>query len=173
MPIFRSGQAVPSWCEMTFFEMVRLQEGQTYSFPRLANKEKLFVCEGHGSVLVGDVRSDATRGQICDLNEDGFIVSRVYEPTTMVRVCGNWGNEIGSYAVFTLDKSAHPRNDGDPTPYTRNTVFDQHYHDFDEYWIITKGRGRVVTEGQVYDVAPGDCVATGMGHHHYFPLVFE
>ena len=87
--------------------------------------------------------------------------------------CAETGGKIGSYAVFTLDKSAHPRNDGDPTPYARNTVFDQHYHDFDEYWIITKGRGRVVTEGQVYDVAPGDCVATGMGHHHDFPLVFE
>ena len=45
--------------------------------------------------------------------------------------------------------------------------------DFDEYWIIVKGRGKAVTEGISYDILPGDCVATGMGHHHDLPQVFE
>jgi mannose-6-phosphate isomerase-like protein (cupin superfamily) len=31
----------------------------------------------------------------------------------------------------------------------------------------------VVSEGKAYEVAPGDCLATGMGHHHDFPRVHE
>lgn len=36
-----------------------------------------------------------------------------------------------------------------------------------------RGRGTAVSEGKHYAVGPGDCVATGMGHHHGFPLVAE
>ena len=31
--------------------------------------------------------------------------------------------------------------------------------------------GEVVTEGKRFDVRDGDCVATGMGHHHDMPVV--
>jgi mannose-6-phosphate isomerase-like protein (cupin superfamily) len=57
--------------------------------------------------------------------------------------------------------------------YRKETNFDSHYHDCDEYWIFFKGRGVAVSEGKHYEVAAGDCVATGMGHHHDFPLVYE
>ncbi len=174
MPIFKNAQWLPSWCEMTFFEIANLKKGETRRFERAAAKEKLFVCEGLGSVLVGETEREAGPGQIYDLGSDGmFVVSNVDEPLTLVRVAGHWGEEIGSCGVFTLDKSDSPRNDGDPTAYPRNTVFDNHYHDFDEYWIIVNGRGRVVTEGQIFDVAAGDCVATAMRYHHDFPFVFE
>ena len=33
------------------------------------------------------------------------------------------------------------------------------------------GEGTVVSEGRHYQVGPGSCIATGMGHHHDFPLV--
>ena len=49
--------------------------------------------------------------------------------------------------------------------------FDCHFHDCDEYWILFAGRGIAVSEGKRYEVASGDCVATGMGHHHDFPIV--
>lgn len=91
----------------------------------------------------------------------------------VVVVSGDWGEETGSRGVFTLEASHAPRNAGDPADYPRNTDFDRHYHDCDEYWIILAGRGRVVTEGESFDVGPGDCVATPMGRHHDFPLVFE
>jgi mannose-6-phosphate isomerase-like protein (cupin superfamily) len=31
----------------------------------------------------------------------------------------------------------------------------------------------VYSEGKRYEVRPGDCVATGMGHHHDFAEVLE
>ncbi|MGH2616746.1 MAG: cupin domain-containing protein, partial [Thermomicrobiales bacterium] len=61
----------------------------------------------------------------------------------------------------------------DPVSYPKTTSFDSHYHDCDEYWIVWAGRGVAVSEGQEYEVGPGDCVATGMGHHHDFPRVQE
>ena len=41
-----------------------------------------------------------------------------------------------------------------------------HYHDADEIWFIVEGRARVVSEGQEYDVGPGDLLCTGMGDEH-------
>jgi len=62
---------------------------------------------------------------------------------------------------------------GDPVDYPKDTSFDNHYHDCDEYWIVFDGKGIAVSEGESYEVGPGDCIATGMGHHHDFPQVFE
>ena len=39
--------------------------------------------------------------------------------------------------------------------------------------VVFEGRGVAVSEGRLYEVGPGDCIATGMGHHHDFPEVFE
>ena len=66
-----------------------------------------------------------------------------------------------------------PHDRGDPVSYPKATAFDAHYHDCDEYWIIFEGEGVAVSEGIAYDVAPGDCIATGMGHHHDFPQASE
>jgi mannose-6-phosphate isomerase-like protein (cupin superfamily) len=41
-----------------------------------------------------------------------------------------------------------------------------HYHDADEIWFIVEGRARVVSEGQEYEVGPGDLLCTGMGDEH-------
>ena len=57
--------------------------------------------------------------------------------------------------------------------YPKTTLFDNHFHDCDEYWILFEGRGVAYSEGRRYEVGVGDCVATGMGHHHDFPEVFE
>ena len=65
------------------------------------------------------------------------------------------------------------QNRGDPVGYRKQTAFDNHYHDCDEYWILFEGSGVAASEGRLYDVGPGDCVATGMGHHHDFPIVRE
>ena len=64
-----------------------------------------------------------------------------------------------------------PPTRGDPVSYAKSTNFDRHYHDCDEYWIVWEGSGVAVSEGRSYDVAAGDCIATGMGHHHDFPNV--
>lgn len=44
--------------------------------------------------------------------------------------------------------------------------FDRHYHDCDEYWLIFRGRARVMSEGVEYLVGPGDIVCTEAGNEH-------
>jgi mannose-6-phosphate isomerase-like protein (cupin superfamily) len=51
--------------------------------------------------------------------------------------------------------------------------FDCHYHDCNEYWLIFKGRAKVVSEGQEYYVKPGDIVCTKAGDEHDLIEVYE
>ena len=51
--------------------------------------------------------------------------------------------------------------------------FDLHYHDCDEYWLIFKGKGKVVSEGKEYYVKPGDIVCTKTGDEHDVTEVYE
>ncbi|MBI4552433.1 MAG: AraC family ligand binding domain-containing protein [Candidatus Latescibacteria bacterium] len=55
----------------------------------------------------------------------------------------------------------------------RDGRFDRHYHDFNEYWLIYKGRARVMSEGKEYVVGPGDIVCTRTGDEHDFIEVYE
>lgn len=41
-----------------------------------------------------------------------------------------------------------------------------HYHDCNEYWIIISGRGYCTTEGDAYEIGPGDMVLTQKGNEH-------
>ena len=99
-----------------------------------------------------------------------FAVLDVREPTVLVHLCGTWGEETGGSALSRVREIADPVERGDPVTYPKRSSIDNHYHDCDEYSIVLEGRGTVVSEGRHYDVGPGDCVATGMGHHHDFPL---
>jgi mannose-6-phosphate isomerase-like protein (cupin superfamily) len=75
--------------------------------------------------------------------------------------------------MFTPADRAPARDKGDPVDYPKTNGMDSHYHDCDEYWIIYKGKGQAVSEGKLYEVGPGDCIATGRGHHHDFPIDHE
>jgi mannose-6-phosphate isomerase-like protein (cupin superfamily) len=175
MPVFRSGDVPPGWCELRFFEIVELRPGERRSFERAGTKEKLIVGRGACRVAVGGGEHDAREGAKFDLTgADGrFEVASVEEPTTLIRMGGDWGDELGGSGLFGARPAETPGDRGDPVSYPKQTNFDAHYHDCDEYWILFEGRGTAVSEGRHYEVGPGDCVATGMGHHHDFPLVVE
>ena len=51
--------------------------------------------------------------------------------------------------------------------------FDCHYHDCDEYWLVFRGKAKVVTEGQTYYAKPGDIVCTKAGDEHDVIEVYE
>jgi mannose-6-phosphate isomerase-like protein (cupin superfamily) len=51
--------------------------------------------------------------------------------------------------------------------------FDRHFHDCDEYWLVYKGRARVLSEGVEYLVGPGDIVCTETGQEHDVLAVSE
>jgi mannose-6-phosphate isomerase-like protein (cupin superfamily) len=174
MPIFHGSMAAaPAWCELTAFEVLRLPAGARHEFARVAPKERLIVASGSCHLLAGAEDAEAKAGAKHELAgaADHFVVAVAHEPTTVVRLCGSWGEETGGWGLFNVEEVADPIERGDPTDYPKQTRIDNHYHDCDEYWIFLEGAGTAVSEGRHYDVGPGDCVATGMGHHHDFPLV--
>lgn len=176
MPVFKSGKGLaPAWCEMEVFEIVDLARGAAHTFERAAQKEKLIVGKGRCRVAYSGQVMKADRGTELDVTGQGAPIEflEALSDTTLIRMCGHWGDETGGSGLFSIAKSEDPHDAGDPVGYAKETDFDNHYHDCDEYWILFKGRGFVVSEGERYEVGPGDCVATGMGHHHDFPQVSE
>ena len=174
MPMFRSEDQYPDWCELEHFEIVRLNVGDERGFARLGKVEKLIVGAGRCRLRVGAEEVEAATGANIDLAGPGsFAVLGVEEAATLVRFCGRWEAETGGSGIFTADNSPRPEDKGDPVPYEKWTNFDCHFHDCDEYWVILEGEARAVSEGKTYEMRPGDCLATGMGHHHDLPLVHE
>ena len=176
MPIFRSGRGnAPAWCELETFEIIELSPGSTYIFERSSPREKLIVGEGACRITYEGHTVDALEKTNLDLTQPNsrFEVVSVSEPTTLIRMCGHWGEVLGGSGLFGVGISEQPHDNGDPVTYPKQTDFDNHYHDCDEYWILYRGAGTAVSEGKTYTVNAGDCVATGMGHHHDFPQVSE
>jgi mannose-6-phosphate isomerase-like protein (cupin superfamily) len=52
-------------------------------------------------------------------------------------------------------------------------TFDLHFHDFDEYWLVFRGRAKIRSEGVAYYVMPGDIVCTRAGEEHDVLEVYE
>lgn len=173
MPVFKSGDVVPDWCELKFFEIVTLQPGDVHVFVRKGPKEKLIVGDGRCQLLILDETVDVEARSNLNLNspEGAFEVVDVSEPTTLIRMAGVWGEDVGGSGLFAVDSVANPEERGDPAPYTKSTGIDNHFHDCDEYWIVFQGCGEVVSEKKHYEVGVGDCLAIGMGWHHDFPRV--
>jgi len=175
MPVFRSGKGLaPEWCEMECFDITELVPGDRHAFERVGKKEKLIVAKGRCRVAFGDQLVEAQGGANLSLTPGAhFEVLDVLEDATLVRMCGRWGDEVGGSGIFWVEKAQSSGDSGDPVDYPKETGFDSHYHDCDEYWIMVEGRGVAVSEGRHYEIVPGDCLATGMGHHHDLPIVHE
>lgn len=173
MPVFRSGGKIPPWCELEFFEIVSVPAGQTRRFYRKHAREKLGIVEGACRVDTGCKTIDSGVGAVLDIDGEAFDIRDVQHDVTVVCMGGRWGEEVGGAGVFTVDNVERPANQGDPAAYDRRTDFDSHFHDCDEYWIVVRGECEAVSEGKRYRLKPGDCLATGMGHHHDVPCVID
>lgn len=176
MPVFTSGKGkAPSWCELQYFDIAELKKGQTHRYERAGRKEKLIV--GKGKCRIGVAGQEVEAGEKANLDlpagEGFFEVKQVEEDCTLIRMCGDWGEECGGCGVFTAQNSPDPKDKGDPVDYPKYTNFDCHFHDCDEYWILFAGRGLAYSEGKPYLLGPRDCLATGMGHHHDLVRVDE
>jgi mannose-6-phosphate isomerase-like protein (cupin superfamily) len=172
MPVFGSGPGqAPGWCELEFFEILTCAAGEMIELQRTTAREQLVGVTGRFRVT-GAAEMAGEAGSVIALPASAApAVVTALEPATVVRLCGHWGDERGGCGLFRVVKSDAPHDKGDPVPYPKETNFDSHYHDCDEYWILIEGSGLVVSEGIAYNVGPGRCVATGMGHHHDFPRV--
>jgi len=56
---------------------------------------------------------------------------------------------------------------------TNGGRFDRHFHDFHEYWLVFKGKAKVLSEGLEYYVKAGDIVCTQAGDEHDVLEVYE
>jgi mannose-6-phosphate isomerase-like protein (cupin superfamily) len=175
MPKFRS-EAVPPWCELEAYHIMQLLPGQSQQIHRIGRRENIVATRGACSISDGRETRTAREGEWIDIGAMAgeTITCRVESgPATLVHMSGRWGDGVGPCGVFDLLNSGAPRNDGDPAPYPRETEFDNHYHDCDEYWIITEGECVAVSEGVTYILVPGDCLATRAGDHHDLPIVLQ
>jgi uncharacterized protein YjlB len=51
--------------------------------------------------------------------------------------------------------------------------FDRHYHDCNEYWLVFRGKAKILSEGREFYVKPGDIVCTKAGDEHDVLEVYE
>jgi hypothetical protein len=51
--------------------------------------------------------------------------------------------------------------------------FDRHFHDYNEYWLVFRGKAKILTEGQAYYVGRGDIVCTRAQDEHDVVEVYE
>jgi mannose-6-phosphate isomerase-like protein (cupin superfamily) len=174
MPVLKKRtKAMPTWCELEYFDIIELPSGATYTLPRAGQKQKLIVGKGRCRLALDGESKLVETGANLDWQSDALQVEEVLEPVVLVYMAGRWGQETGGSGLFKFANSDAPQDRGDPVPYAKATNFDCHYHDCDEYWIFFEGSVIAVSEGKRYEVGAGDCVATGMGHHHDIPQVFE
>src|SRR5690554_4004375 len=180
VPVFKQGEGqAPAWSELEMFEIIDLVKGEEKEIAFRGPKERYIVCEGEVEGTVNGEASIYKRGEIMDVPKDAKVVLRS-DSGKIVRLCGSWGDEIGGLGLFPVFPAEEPTNgimgiSGTPAYYdfARNASFDNHYHDCDEYWIVFQGSGIAASEGKLYYVEPGDCIATGYGNHHDFPFVKE
>ena len=55
----------------------------------------------------------------------------------------------------------------------RGSTIEPHFHDCDEWWIITRGRALIVTGGEEHEVSGGDMVFTPAGEEHTMVEVYQ
>jgi mannose-6-phosphate isomerase-like protein (cupin superfamily) len=177
MPVIRDYryQELPGWSDMKKYEQVTLRRNQPTKIKNKYNKLCLVVLFGNCSVedngekiKLGQGDKYYTQTKELVLNYEHLYFS---DKCQVMLIYGNW--EHVDVNIFIVDRFDIPENHGTPLKCYRNSGFDNHYHDFDEYWIIYKGSGVIYTEGDLYEVKTGDCVVTGMGHHHDFPIVHD
>jgi mannose-6-phosphate isomerase-like protein (cupin superfamily) len=168
MPVLKEGDALPEWSELTFFEIIRMDDRETRRFERRAEKERLFAGKGTWFVRLHDNLAPLERGAYFDMprSVSYFDLRPDRTGAALVRIGGNWGEDIGGCGVFHMENSGDPKDSGDPVSYVKYTDFDSHFHDCDEYWVLFSGRAVIMTEGELFEAAAGECVATRMGDHH-------
>ena len=174
MPLLKiSENKFPEWSEVKKISQLTIESNSASEITKSFSKYALFVISGECSIRVnGDERVFEENDSLFSDKQNITIKSSNHR-TELVLIEGIWGDEIGGSAVFNMSKHSTPRNIGDPVDYSRTNDFDNHYHDFDEYWIILKGSGLAVSEGVKYKFTGGDIIATRMGDHHDLSEVHE
>lgn len=170
MPLIHEGDRMPDWCELSAYTITHLGPHDTVTINGGGDIRSAHIV-GRGSVTVdGEVRAE---GAVIVPETSPLVYTAGPDGATVIHMVGRWGDNTGGLGLFSVREVDDPHDPGDPVRYPKRTRFDRHFHDCDEYWIVFEGQGVAVSEGVSYEVGPGDCIATGMGHHHDFPEASE
>jgi len=182
MPVIRNYQcdAIPEWSQVKLYKKYYLKEGETLEIDTGCSKAAVFIYAGYVKVEAEDKSWDLCSAKpahapidYIQLPVGKFKVSTKTFPGFWLSGCeiyviaGEW---VGWTVVsnFMVENSLFPENPGDPMDCKTKTTFENHFHDFDEYWIVACGGGYVWDNDTVYEVNPGDMVITKRGTHHCF-----
>ena len=173
-------QNFPKWCELQYYEIIKLNSNDSQVFERKEKREKIIICSGDARLTFLDngVQSMNISGKAnVDISDDvsSFKLDEIKDSLIAVRMSGTWGKELGGSGLFSMKniESGSQEDIGDPVPYDKKTRLDSHFHDCDEYWIAYSGNACTVSENKEYFLNTGDCLITGMGHHHDIKYVGE
>jgi mannose-6-phosphate isomerase-like protein (cupin superfamily) len=174
MPLLKlSENKFPEWSEVRKISQLTVESNSTTEITKSFSKYALFVISGEYSIRTNGYEKIYLENDSLFSDKKSISIKTTNHQTEIVMIEGNWSDEIGGSAVFKMSKQSTPRNIGDPVDYLRTNDFDNHFHDFDEYWIILKGSGLAVSEGVKYKFTGGDIIATRMCDHHDLPEVYE
>ena len=167
---------MPKWAKLRKYERVFMKKDEVMQLCEFAYPKVALMClSGSFTIVDGDATVDIKLGEAYELtSESAQITAHPYyfvEKASFMLMCGIW--ESASFNMFRADIFENPVNLGTPCDYYRNNSFDNHYHDFDEYWILYEGHGVAYSENKPFECGPGDCVVTGMGWHHDFPIAHD
>lgn len=174
MPVFKYGNELNlGKCEVKKIDIIYMGMHENFNIHNQMKKEAIFVGEGKVTLKTKLDEIELKKNEHREFSNGENSLDQIIanENSIVLSIAGNWKNHHGSRGVFELTRCNYPKNIGDAVNYMRNTEFDNHFHDCDEFWILFEGSGEVVTEGKRYLVKAGDCVFTKAGDHHDFPIV--
>lgn len=173
-------QQLPAWSALKTYNKLCFHQGETVEVHVPCKKLAFCVLMGTCEVNDGGRITTVHQYEVYHAENNRVMVTGIFAPpfyfirnVDIMVVGGEWdGADIN---LFMVNKSDAPENRslwlGTPCDYYRNTNFDNHYHDFDEFWLVCEGSGVVQDNGSFYEVQAGDCIATPAGNHHDFPIV--
>jgi mannose-6-phosphate isomerase-like protein (cupin superfamily) len=178
MPVIKmyQYQDIPKWSELKKYDRITLARGDFVEIK--AEYPKIAVAVLSGCCVLTNEEDSYGLEAGKYLKDIGSVIRaetgskyKAVDKCELMIIQGTW--EWIHIGFFKVGRFEQPYNRGSDAPYYRNTGFDNHYHDYEEDWIVTSGSGVVQTEGQLYEVKCGDCVCTQKGCHHDFPIVHE
>ena len=177
MPVVKNYHCenIPAWSELKKYERLQIIRNKTpvhyiNKYPNceifvLSGACKIIDSNGNATELRQNEHAPVATKEFDMIAKHGYFVDRC----DLMVLCGKW--EYAKIGLFRVDQFEEPQNIGSPCNYYRNSGFDNHYHDFDEIWIVTKGSGVAMTDDVLYEVEVGDCILTRKGNNHDYPIV--
>jgi mannose-6-phosphate isomerase-like protein (cupin superfamily) len=169
MPLIRSGDGkAPAWCELDDFELVEMKAGDRRSFPRRGEREIYVVCRGLPVLTCGDYEAKPGEGGYFHLpaqRADRTDIWAWHYDALIVRMVGHW-KAMATAGTAVFRTVADPKPAGMPYDADKTSSLDRHYHDYQEYWVLYDGSGRMAVGEEILDAKTGDCVVAAAGWHH-------